>query len=269
MKILIADECSVAWDDKVSFFIYGGIVVDESEARPLVEDFLEIKKKYGLPKERPIKWNRAVRGVKALDKDIHRAIKDEILELFSESDARIIVCLSPHQFYHSLKIKSNDKAVMSIDPDVQLRTHEYGLNDLLEKFDRYVGDGGSGMVLVDRFGGAVKNHMDKHCRAMFPEGTERYGYSNIVLPVIQVDDGDSYLHQINDIVLGAIYTSLREMGINLLPRIRKNFWAADSGDGPKIKGNGFTVYPQKPRRKWSLEAKIKMEDKFKRLISDV
>ncbi len=268
MELLIADECSLTWDTQVGFFIYGGIVVNETEARPLAIKLLEIKQKYTLPKERPVKWNNAKWNGSTLDEEVHKNIKDEVLTIFTESSAKIIVCMSPHQFYHNPSLGKDGKIIMSIDPATQTRSHEYGMNDLLGKFSRYVGNENYGMVLADEFGSAVKAHMEAHCANSFPENS-KYNIDNIIHPVIQLNNEGSYLHQINDVVLGAIYFSFREMEHNFLPRIKNNFWAVDSGTGLKITGNGFNIYPLRPQYEWCQTANRNLQLKFNRLISQV
>lgn len=269
MKLLIADECSLTWDSKVGYFMYGGIVVDEADARPLAEGLLKIKAKYEIPKVRPIKWNNVRWDSITLDKDVHKNIKDETLTLFSNSPAKIIICMSPHQFYHNPTLKNDGEVTMSIEPETQTRSHEYGMNDVLAKFNRYLGEDGYGMVFADKFGEPVKDHMNQHCANIFPGGTALYSFPNIVSPVIQLENEESYLHQINDVVLGAIYVSLKEMGHNFLPRIKDNFWTVDIGFGPKINGHGFNIYPIRPRYEWCEVANRNLQAKFNRLINQV
>ena len=267
MELLIADECSIAWDAQIGYFIYGGIIVNETEAKPLAESVLSIKEQYGLSKDRPIKWNNVNWQGSTLDEDVHRNIKDAVLTAFSESQSKIIVCLSPHNFYHNPAVRNDGRAIMSIDPTTEIRSHEYGLNDVLGKFDSYLGHDKYGLVFADKFGDGIRTHMDQHCRDCFPNGT-RGLLTNIVCPVIQLDNEESYLHQINDVVLGAIYTSLREMGHNFLPRIKDNFWASE-GENPSILGYGFNVYPLAPRIGSYRQAKSNLQRKFNRLIEPV
>lgn len=267
MELLIADECSITWDSHIGYFIYGGIIVNETEAKPLAEAVLKIKEQYGLPKERPIKWNNVNWKGTVLDEEVQRNVKDAVLTVFSESQAKIIVCLSPHNFYHNPTVREGGQTRMSIDPETQIRSHEYGLNDVLSKFDTYLGIDKYGMVLADKFGDSVKSHMDQHCRNCFPDGT-RGLLTNIVHPVIQLDNEESHLHQINDVVLGAIYMSLREMEHNFLPRIKGNFWSS-GGENPSILGYGFNVYPLAPRFGSYQRAKSNLQRKFNRLIETV
>lgn len=265
MRLLIADECNLTWDDKFDFFVYGGIVINEQDIKPLAEELLGLKKKSGIEKIRPIKWtNNKWKGSPVLDSEIHADIKTKVLDLIASTQSKIIVCLSPQVFYHKV---NNDYTKMVIDPETQKRTQEYALNDVLEKFNWFLEEEGElGMVLADNFGDSLKSHMHEHCVGLFPKST----LDRIVHPVIQLDNQHSYLHQINDVVLGAIYYSLREMELNLLPKLKDSFWMGKSGSSyPDILEKGFTVYPQLPRRLKLAENKKNLQKKFLRLISSV
>jgi len=269
MDLFITDECSITWDKAIQFFIYGGIVVTETDARPLAEDLISLKLKYGIQLDRPIKWtNNKWKDGSILNEEIHKNIKDEILTFFAGSSARIIVCLSPQSFYHNPTEKENGKVKMTIDHETELRSHEYGLNDALGKFNEYLGDDRFGLVIADTFGESVGSHMTKHCFDSFPCG-KRESLSRIIHPVIQQDNEFSPLLQINDVILGAVYTSLREMGHNFLPRVRDNFWMRRPDSYDSILGAGFTVYPKIATHKHIAIPKGNLISKFKRLVNGV
>jgi hypothetical protein len=86
MRLFIIDDCNDSWDEKMDFFIYGGIVVPESEAKGLAEELLTLKRKAGIDKELPIKWtNNGWRGESSLDAQVHADIKEEVLKLVESS----------------------------------------------------------------------------------------------------------------------------------------------------------------------------------------
>lgn len=266
MRIFTVDDCNVAWDAKIDYFVYGGLVIPDSEARLLAEQLLTLKQGAGIDKERPVKWsNNKWKGRAPLDEKIHMAIKNQVLDLVHSSECKIIVCVSPQGFYHKPTVKKK-KVQMAIDPETQKRTQEYALNDATAKFQSYLDEVDDlGMILADKFGDGVKAHMDMHCGKSFPVG--RTPTPRVIHPVIQVDNEESHLHQINDVVLGAIYFSLREMGFNFLPAIRDNFWMRRSGDYTSILYKGFTIYPLRPTTR-GLAASIEaLEKKFTRLIT--
>lgn len=270
MKLFVADECSVSWDERIGFFIYGGLVIDEADARSLAQELLSIKSERGIPKERPVKWtNNKWRG-SLLDEGLHKETKDAVLTLVETSAIKIIVCLSPHSFYHTLKPKVDKSIKMILDLDAHTRTHEYGFNDAVSKFNNYLGTTEWGLVLVDRFGDSVKTHMDAHCANIFPNNITKPRMDRIIHPIIQLENEESYLHQINDVVLGAIFYSLREMELNLLPKLRSNFWCRDAGVGADgILGYGFTVYPRMPQYDSVAIHKARVETKFLRLVGGI
>jgi hypothetical protein len=110
--------------------------------------------------------------------------------------------------------------------------------------------------------------MSDHCFNIFPHGV-RGALPQIVHPVIQLDNEESHLHQINDVVIGAIHYSLREMNENFLPQIRDNFWRAPGGGDSTILGRGFTVFPAVPKYPHILAMKSNLQGKFLRLIGTV
>jgi len=266
MQILIADDCNITWDEKLDFFMYGGIIVDESELRILAEQLLTIKKVAEIPKERPLKWtNNKWHSEPPINIELHARLKNQILDFVASSSCKIIVCLSPQSFYHKSK-GGEENSRMGIDPETQKRTQCYALNDTLEKFQLYLEEiKDTGMVFVDKFGTSIKEHMNTHCSNLFP----KIEHPNIVHPIIQIDNEESYLHQINDVVLGAVYFSLREMEYNFLPIIKDNFWMETKNDYASILGRGFNIYPLIAKAMYINQAKKNLESKFIRLINRV
>lgn len=266
MHIFVIDDCNNAWDDRLNFFMYGGIVVPESEMLSLAREILNIKNIASVPKERPLKWsNNKWKNRGPLDEALHAKLKNDVLYTIASSRCKIIICLSPQRFYHRYT-KSGLKVKMRIDPNTQKRTQQYALNDALGKFQDYLKEVDQvGMVLADRFGDSLKIDMDQHCFSMFPNNS----HTNIVHPVIQVENEYSHLHQINDIVLGAVYFSLREMGHNFLPILRNNFWTTGSNDFDFILGRGFNIFPLLAKVNSFKVENQRLKDKFLRLVKSV
>lgn len=265
MRLFIVDDCNDSWDAKMEFFIYGGIVVPESEAKTLAEGLLALKKEAGVAKERPVKWtNNKWNGEEPLDPEIHADLKEKILALVAASGIKIIVCASPQTFFHRGAVKKNGEVKMVIDAETLKRTQKYGLNDSLGKFNTFLEQEGElGFVLADKFVDSIKGEMDGHCFTLFPT------HGQIIHPVVQVDNEESHLHQINDVVLGAIYFSLREMEHNFLPVIRDNFWMTTPGEYPSILHKGFTIFPLMAKYPHIQQSKKNLQDKLLRLISAV
>ena len=264
MKIYLTDETNAHRNPLLGFFIYGGIVVDETELKPLSQGVLDIKSKYGVPKERPIKWpNKNWSEGEEIPSGTHIAVKDALIDLFAASSAKIIVCLSPQDFYIVRKFIGYEIQRV-LDVEKQKRTQKYAMNDVLKKFDQFLDEDSSlGMVLADDFPENMKAHLTEHCFAIFPTGTSASLLQNIAYPVLQVSNEYSQLHQLNDVILGAIGHSLKEMAApNLLPKLKDHFWAGEPGNIMSILGRGFNTYPllpQVPRLQEDLGA---LRDKF-------
>jgi len=264
MKFFITDETNITKDDKFEFFVYGGLVVDESEMRGMSRKVLALKKGFNIKKERPIKWgniNWKKEGV--LDIEIHEKVKKEILSLVQKSNSKIIISLSPHDFYHeinfvSFKLKQNSEKY--------LRAQTWALNACLNKFNKYLENiNKRGIVIADTFNEEHKNKITEHCFQLYPDGQDM-PLNNIVYPTMQVTNEYSQIHQINDVVLGAITYSMREMTHNFMPIIKDNFWRSDIFDYNSILNKGLNIYPKNVHSTELKEKIQKLEAKFKRLI---
>ncbi len=266
MKFYFTDETNVHRNPQLGFFVYGGIIVDESELRPLSEDIFKIKKQFGLEKERPIKWSNNKWHGHELDPLLHKEIKGLILDQFSRSSVKIIISLSPQDFYHSSTFLGI-KRVEKVDQEKQKVTHKYAINTSLQKFNHYLEEAGSlGMVLADNFAESMREYLTLHCFSLYPDGTTVSPLTNITFPVVQLNNEYSQLHQVNDVVLGCFSYSMMEMSVNLLPRMTNNFWHGDKDNIMSILGRGFNTYPKRPQS-LQLQKEIQLlKDKFIRRL---
>lgn len=267
MKIFITDESNLSRESRLEFFAYGGIIVDGSESRLMTQELERIKLEANIPLERPLKWNNTKWNREPpIDSAKHALLKDKILEIFSASNSKIIVYLAPQDFYHTIGIVRR-VFKFSIDPERQKQAMEWAMNVCLHKYDRLLTQSDDyGVVIADAFGSSdLRQHMREHCFGLFPNGGHFSKFERISYPTIFIDDEYSELHQINDVVLGAVQFSLKEMAHNLLPRLRDNFWCSDPTNSTTILGKGFDVYPKK---EGMYSKKIKtLKDKFLRLVS--
>ena len=71
------------------------------------------------------------------------------------------------------------------------------------------------------------------------------------------------MHQINDVVLGAVQHSLKEISYNFLPIIKNNFWTNNKTG--HIMKHGFNIYPVNPRTDYMKNKLAFLESKFIRL----
>ena len=266
MKIYFIDESNIAVDSKLEFFIYGGIVLGAEDIQKLGTELCVIKEKNNIPKERPIKWeNIRWKGIQ-LDPKIHSSIKQEVLQLVSNSSAEIIIYLAPHDFYHSYKVKGRTFK-KTIDKDRQILSMKFALNICLQKFNQYLSmTNESGLVIADQFADGLNEELLSYCLGLYPGGTMKSKLECIIHPVLLADNEYSYIHQINDIVLGAIQFSLKELNFNFLPILKNNFWTNTSGNKKIIKGYGFNAYPKKPATTSMVMSLDKLVYKFEKQI---
>jgi hypothetical protein len=193
-------------------------------------------------------------------------IKNELLDLIQKSNCKIIVCLIPQTFSHSRKSVGFEIREV-FDRDKHITQQTYAINLYLEKYNEYLQESKDlGIVIIDSFEQGYKKELIKYCFEMFPGGTGRSTLNNIVYPVIEVDNEYSQIHQINDVILGAIAHSLKELSHNFLPIIRDNFWCKSSKDKWSIMGRGFNTYPVNPRMDWLKLSLMNINSKFLRLV---
>jgi hypothetical protein len=263
MKVYFIDETNTTNNTQMEFVIFGGLVVEPEEIRSASIALLELKQKFGIKKERPIKWpNVNWKGEGILDKNLHAQIKNEILKIVSKSKFRIIVNLTPQFFYHSSKLVGSEIKQV-IDIDKQEKEFGYAINLTFENFNQYLKETKDcGFVIADSFAQNLRESMVEHCLSLFPKGTNRSELEKIVYPIIELKNEYSPIHQINDVVLGAISYSLMESGHNFLPILKNNFWCRDPQNKETIIDAGFNIYPSVPRNLGLKISLQKITDKF-------
>ena len=267
MKVFFIDDSNIAIDRKLEFFIYGGLIVDEKNIFELVKFLYNLKQREKIKQERPIKWeNINWRKEGSLKPEKFKKIKEEILRFVGQSSCEIIIYLAPHDFYSKINVKKWPKIEFTVNQEKQIKALRFALNICLQKFNSYLEENKSlGLIFADEFGGKkVKKELGQYCFRLCPEGTKFSNLEQIVYPIINIDSEYSAIHQINDVVLGAIQHSLKELTKNFIPVIKKNFWKKNK----EIIGNGINIYPKNPKTQ-KIERKLNiLKEKFKRLVNE-
>lgn len=247
MRFFFVDDSNTAIDDKLGFFVFGGLVVDPSTIRDLLFVLRSIKNKYGIPLRRPVKWQNAKWQGKSgpLDASVHQQMKSDVLKAVGSTTSRIIIYLAPHNFYHRSIAGSGDSKKQVIDPQLQIKALKFTFNVCFQKFNFFLGrEKCFGIVLSDSFPDNIAGELLTHCYDLHVSGT-RYSYlEKVIQPTIFIKLELSEMHQVNDIVLGAIQSSLKEISPNLLSVIRENFWAVNSDKGWTPLNYGINIYPK-------------------------
>jgi hypothetical protein len=267
VKFFITDETNIADDSPFKFFIYGGLVVDEQDMRSLCRKLLAIKRAHHIDENRPIKWvNKKWEGNPPLDTATHNQIKEEILNLIQTSDCKIIIYLSPQDFYH-ITTFAGFKIKRKIDHALHLTTQQYAVNVCLGKFNDYLMSVDKrGLIIADTFVDGFKRDMTAHCFSIFSSGTAFSRLERVIFPIVQVNNEYSQIHQLNDIVLGCIQYSLREISYNFLPIIKDNFWKGSGVSHMNMFGRGINIYPKKFKTVYIQKIVEETKEKFIRLI---
>lgn len=263
MKIFITDETNITRDDKFEFFVYGGLIIDQNEVKALSTKLIEFKKELGIEIERPIKWSNVKwNGKGILDLDIHKKIKEKMLDEVVNSGCKIIIYLAPNDFHH-IKNFIGLKTYHKFDENRYIQSQKYALNVCCFKFDKLlIKEDDHGLIFADEFMKGIKSEISKHCEDLYPNGKD-YKYERISMPIMQLNNDKSLLHQFNDVVLGAITCSMREMEFNFLPKLKTLFLTDETG---KILGYGINIYPKRPKTNIIKNQLITLQSKFERLL---
>jgi hypothetical protein len=262
MKFLICDETNTTWDSKLNFLIYGGLVLDPKDLYALAKDLIEIKKIRKVDNHHPIKWpNKRWNGGELLDAELHKKIKKDILNLLETSNAKLLLYFAPQDYYHVNKlIPSTFSFRKKVDKEKQLKAYMYAINVCAYKFQKKLEqEADYGMVIADSFEDRHKNQLKEHCHALFCNGGDFSSLNRIVAPVIELKEEWSHIHQVNDVVLGAIQDSLKEMHPSLLHKI-KNLFYSD--------GSSFNIYPKHEAPSEIVISQNVLREKLSRLLKE-
>lgn len=268
MKLFFVDDSNITKEENFGLFIYGGLIIDESNIRDLIKDFLKIKQAHNIDFSIELKWD----NVNNLDPTRAKTLKDGILKLVQKSTCKIIIYLAPQNFYHKKTIRKNKNGRFSkciIDNEKYIKALKYATNICSQKFNQYLANlNERGLILSDETN-SCKKEMRKYCSSIYPDGTNFSPLANIAYVIIPIDSGYSQMHQINDIVIGAIQYSLKEFKYNFLPLFKNNFWSKKISGKNLImaSGYGFNVYPKRAKTVETQKLITRASEKFKRLIN--
>lgn len=263
MKFYFIDDSNITKEFRCGFFIYGGIIVDEKNLLNLTKKFIDLKKDKNINIKTEIKWTHE----NTLSEEEHKNFKEKVLNLIATSNCKIIIYLAPQDFYHKLRRKKSNLCY-SIDPVKQLKSLEYAINVCMQKFNSYLEETSSsqGLILADESDSYDKK-MKNYYLSILERGTRFSSLEKISYSIIPIDSKYSQMHQVNDVVIGAIQHSLKEFQTNFLPILKNNFWKKNLNTFIKVTDYGFNVYPKHPKTKKVELMLDQLSEKFSRLIN--
>ncbi len=264
MKIFITDEANLNKDDKFEFFVYGGLVINEDAIKDLSTKLILLKQEFGVDKNRPIKWSNINWSKKGeLDPELHKKIKDRMISEVVSSNCKIIIYLAPQDFHHNRSLRDL-RFFHTFDQYKYIRSQKYAMNVCCHKFDQLLqNEDQYGLVFADTFMKTINKDMTDYCASLYPDGGN-YEYKRIAMPIMQLDNEHSLLHQFNDVILGAITCSMREMSFNFLPKLKNSFYKDNEN---KINRYGINIYPKQPKTQEIEKQLLRLRDKFERLLN--
>ncbi|MFA5261941.1 MAG: hypothetical protein WC450_12000 [Candidatus Omnitrophota bacterium] len=266
--------------------IYGGLILDEDSFRKLTNFIYDLKDSYVYPQELELKWRFEkvwdnMRKIGRIDKSITKTthpelfrslkndydeLKKKVLNEVSGSAAKIIIAVRPDGFLNI----SNRKSI------------EYSIGAAARKFEKLLErEGKFGIILADELPKKVKDNavMDyEYIIQLCCRGSNAVSFHHLISIVPTINSNVSPIHQINDIVLGAVQYYIlefirkindpsRDMDLakSLVTQFKDNFYK--SIDNRYIINSGILLYPPKNTRRGTragifldkLEAQLKAD----------
>ncbi len=248
--------------------IYGGIVLDEATFDELSQFIYKIKDKYVLPQELEIKWRfesywENMIKVRYLEKGItkkthpalymsfkpdHAQLKNQILEKIAASSAKIIIAIRPNKLLGA----SDEQKI------------EYSIGAVARKFEKLLQKTNDlGIILADELPKRInsKSVIDhQYILKLCCRGSGTIHFKHLISIVPTINSSISPIHQINDVLLGAVQyyilefirqlsdpTRNADQARGILSKIIGNFLKAQPGQF--VINNGILMYPPKVTRK--------------------
>lgn len=265
MYVFIADESIVRESTVHRLSIYGGLILDEETFQEFSTVIYKIKEKYLYPQELELKWRfqtvwESMKRIGYVQDDAttkesresfkkdYDVVKNEILKIISESNAKIVIAIRPNALLHA----SDELNV------------EYSIAAIARKFEKILDrEGEIGIILADELKKRLypEDKMDyQYILNLCCYGAGLGKFENLTSIVPTINSCVSPIHQINDILLGAVQYYLLEFSRSLVRTdydfelsksfvtlIKDNFYQSVTG-GYTI-NSGILLYPPKSSRK--------------------
>lgn len=188
MHLLYTDETNVD-PSNTDFFVYSGIAINASEAEALSHGISVLRAKHGYRREDILKFNTVERPAH-VKPDVHKAIKQEVIELAAAHHVKLFASMILH-------------AVAS-SPDEARRME---INRVAFHFNCFLNrEKDVGLVLIDTF---TDGQLNTILKEKFTVGLKDMPYSK-VMPLERIlgyhlaTVGSSHFCSLIDIVLGAL-----------------------------------------------------------------
>ena len=270
MLTFFTDESAVSGGgaEEYNVSIYGGLILKEETIRSLSQFLYKLKDRYVLPQEVEIKWRFAsywenLKAVGYIDRSFtkklnpdayesfkadHLLIKNEIIEEVARSNAEIVVAVRPNQL-----LRASDEQIV-----------EYSIAAVARKFEKVLKrEEEYGIILADELPkrlnqNAVIDH--QYILKLCCRGSGTVAFNRLVSIVPTVNSKVSPIHQVNDMVLGAVQYYILEFirtsndptwnmdtAREVLRKLVSNFHL--DSEGTYIINNGILLYPPKVNRR--------------------
>lgn len=228
MYYLFADETNTTpkHDQRVTFFVYGGLIVPDSEISSIDQEIRRIRTENGYSNTDSLKFDSRTRpeevSIEAFGK-----IKNEIVELAASKGCVLLLYVCHHEIARNIGLGT---------------TIKWGADHIISKFNRFLAAKDSeGIVVMDRLSDTTEYSLlvEKFTKGLiYPQKGTTVPLERIKLFASSCDNA-SHLSSLADIIIGtfrycindpANYEAAKVMMANLV----KLVWADKSIDGKHL-----------------------------------
>ncbi len=197
MLLLLCDETNVdPRSDGVEFFVYGGLIVESTDAHALHLKVAAIREKYGFGKDDLLKWQSSSRP-RHVEVQDWNAAKEEVLQAAAAVGCALVVVVINHNI-----AKGNEER------------HTWQMDALVQKFNALcLRNDAAGMVLVDRLDGQLDEFSWMQSKLTSGLTWSGSGYTQELARIVLYGVTSvkaSYLTSALDIALGAFAYCINE-----------------------------------------------------------
>jgi hypothetical protein len=268
MLFFYTDESEVQAQEgnAIGLTIYGGLILGDEELQMLTDLVYDLKKRYLIPTNVELKWRfksvwDEMKRVGYIPQDMTQSnsreaydswrsdyddIKSEILNTLANSEIKIVVAIRPNRLLNT----SPEKII------------EYSIGAATKKFEKILArEEEYEIIMADELPRRLRttDFIDyEYILSLCCIGRDR-AFRNILSIVPTISSHISPIHQVNDIVLGAIQYYILEFirkqqdqnrdiskAVEILQTLNHNFYK--SNDGVHVINSGILLYPPKVSR---------------------
>jgi len=235
MHYLFADETNTSpkHDERVKFFVYGGLIVPEAKFSHLDREVTRLRAENNYLSTDSLKFDTRSKPNHVSAAQFAN-VKNAIVEMCIEAECRLVLYIVLHDIADTTGIPT---------------TIKWGADHIFEVFNRYLSENESdGIAFLDRLPATAEYNL------LVEKFTKGNTYKNEVRPLSRIRmfasscDNASHLNSVADIVIGTFrYCINQPINADAAKRMMKNLvkiiWAVQAGEHLDPYEKGLTLRP--------------------------